>query len=300
MIYATSGREYFPNFRMPLVQSNDVILPKPGDGYYCFLCMESGTVSVRTGTAITYATAPLILLIGQDHGVDSVAAMDGQVQCLVFRPDALNANIDPNSAEPSLSGDPDYFFFKPFTEIPTPGHSCVTVKMGLFTQIENLCKKIDENLNGPQGAFWPCMTRSYLLELLILLERSRYAADNDSAFHVESGDEKTGEILDYLHTNYSKPLSLASLSGHFATNRTSLNSLFRSGCGLSVMAYLNKIRLDVAASLLRNTELPVTEVAWRAGFPDESYFSRSFRKRYGNPPAAYRKSFPNPYQHASS
>lgn len=299
-MYVTSGKEIYPTFKMPLVLRNGVILPNSGEGYFGFLCMESGTVSIRTGTEITYATAPLILLIGRDHRIDSVASKDGQVTSLAFRPDAMNANIDPNPAGQPVTRDPDYFFFNPFTSIAAPGYTCATVKMGLFTQVSHLCRKIDENLNVSQGSYWPCMTRSYLLELLILLERSRYATDNDSAFRVNSADERTCEILDYLHTNYSKPLSLASLSGHFATNRTTLNDLFRKGCGLSVMAYLNKIRLDVAASLLRNTELPVTEIAWRAGFPDESYFSRSFRKRYGNPPAAYRKSFPDPYHCATS
>lgn len=299
-MYATYGKEYFPEFGIPLVQQKSILLPKPDDGYYCLVCMESGTLSIRSGTAVTYATAPLVLLVGQAHQVDAVTARDGEVQCLVFRPEALNTNLIRNPADHAVSGDPDYFFLKPFTDIPSPGHSCLTVKMGLITQIGHLCNKIDDNLNVSQGSYWPCMTRSYLLELLILLERTRYATDGESSFRIESSDEKTGEILDYLHTNYSKPLSLASLSGHFATNRTSLNNLFRTGCGLSVMAYLNKIRLDVAASLLRNTELPVTEVAWRSGFPDESYFSRSFRKRYGKPPAVYRKSFPNPYQHVST
>lgn len=47
-------------------------------------------------------------------------------------------------------------------------------------------------------------------------------------------------------------------------------------------------RMLEAARLLRFTALTVGEVAFRAGFDDQLYFSRAFRRRYGEPPSAYR------------
>ena len=43
-----------------------------------------------------------------------------------------------------------------------------------------------------------------------------------------------------------------------------------------------------AARLLRFTDLTVGEVAFRAGFEDQLYFSRAFKRQYGDPPMSYR------------
>jgi AraC family transcriptional activator of pobA len=44
-----------------------------------------------------------------------------------------------------------------------------------------------------------------------------------------------------------------------------------------------------AARLLRFTDLTVGEVAFRAGFEDQLYFSRAFKRQYGQAPSAYRR-----------
>ncbi len=43
-----------------------------------------------------------------------------------------------------------------------------------------------------------------------------------------------------------------------------------------------------AARLLRYTDLTVGEVAFRVGFGDQLYFSRAFKRHYGEAPMSYR------------
>ena len=43
-----------------------------------------------------------------------------------------------------------------------------------------------------------------------------------------------------------------------------------------------------AARLLRFTDLTVGEIAFRAGFEDQLYFSRAFKRHYGQAPSTYR------------
>jgi AraC-like DNA-binding protein len=53
--------------------------------------------------------------------------------------------------------------------------------------------------------------------------------------------------------------------------------------------YLNDLRVGEAKNLLRETDLPLIEIASRVGFEDQSYFSRVFRNVVGISPGRYRR-----------
>ena len=53
--------------------------------------------------------------------------------------------------------------------------------------------------------------------------------------------------------------------------------------------YLAQVRLDAATDLLRDTALPVTLIAANVGYMSEAAFSRAFKRRYGTPPARWRR-----------
>ena len=63
---------------------------------------------------------------------------------------------------------------------------------------------------------------------------------------------------------------------------------FRRITGLSFGRYCLQARLSGAADLLANSDLPVTEVARRTGYCDDSHLHRHFRRHFGATPRAYR------------
>ncbi|MGN1366621.1 MAG: helix-turn-helix domain-containing protein, partial [Victivallis vadensis] len=68
-----------------------------------------------------------------------------------------------------------------------------------------------------------------------------------------------------------------------------LERLFRKNLGCTPLAYLTELRLTRSAELLNTTELPIVQVAGRAGFSDTGYFIRFFRKKYGLSPREFRR-----------
>ncbi len=62
----------------------------------------------------------------------------------------------------------------------------------------------------------------------------------------------------------------------FALNRNQINQIFHQGAGCTSMQYLLNLRMDLARSLLRNTELPQKEIALRCGFQDYGHFCKTF------------------------
>ena len=53
--------------------------------------------------------------------------------------------------------------------------------------------------------------------------------------------------------------------------------------------YIQRIRMEVAARLLRETELPINEIALRTGFSNPKYFSITFKQEFGKSPKAFRE-----------
>lgn len=58
---------------------------------------------------------------------------------------------------------------------------------------------------------------------------------------------------------------------------------------MSISDFIKQIRLEKAKELLLKTNIPINEVAYKVGYSDANYFSRSFSKIYGLPPSQFRQ-----------
>ena len=70
-----------------------------------------------------------------------------------------------------------------------------------------------------------------------------------------------------------------------------LSRLCRQAVGKGATAYIEEVVMDEACRMLAFTQLPVSEIGYRLGFADPSYFSKRFRKLHQNTPSAYRAQF---------
>jgi AraC-like DNA-binding protein len=68
-----------------------------------------------------------------------------------------------------------------------------------------------------------------------------------------------------------------------------LTRIFHREMGLSLWDYLSRLRIFLAADLLRRTDDTIQDIAYRTGFQDHAYFCRVFKKLYGVPPGQLRK-----------
>lgn len=97
-------------------------------------------------------------------------------------------------------------------------------------------------------------------------------------------------VLDLIHSEYSKQLSLGSIADKVYLSPAYLSTLFRRETGETFIRYLNHYRLDRAAELLVNTNRPVGAICRDVGYTGQSYFCLQFRDRFGCSPQQYRLS----------
>ena len=99
---------------------------------------------------------------------------------------------------------------------------------------------------------------------------------------------KINRAITYIHQNYEHPITTASLAEKFYMSEGYFCQLFKEVMKQSALDYLNGIRLEKAKHLLRGTDMSVSEIALRCGFSDANYFSRMYKKRYGEAPTQAR------------
>lgn len=101
--------------------------------------------------------------------------------------------------------------------------------------------------------------------------------------------ESIKNIQTYIRQHYSEPLTLDILSEHVHLNKYHISHEFKRYCGLSVVEYINSIRINEARMLLAESERSIAEVAEAVGFESLNYFYRVFQKYEKITPLQYRK-----------
>ncbi len=96
-------------------------------------------------------------------------------------------------------------------------------------------------------------------------------------------------VVEYVRTQYLKPLTLSETAALFGYTPGHLSVLFRRTTGLSFCDYVCMLRLERARGLLEQTDAPIQRVAELSGFQSLSYFTRRFKRALGCAPAQYRE-----------
>ena len=96
-------------------------------------------------------------------------------------------------------------------------------------------------------------------------------------------------IVGYLGEHFAEPLTLSAVAAQFGLSPQYFSTFFRENFGRTFTQHVNSLRIEQAARLLRETDLPVMEIAFNVGFDNFSYFIKRFREVYGVSPSHYRK-----------
>ena len=93
------------------------------------------------------------------------------------------------------------------------------------------------------------------------------------------------DTVEMMQNHVADTLPLTRLAEFAGVSPRQLNRLFHQELAVTTMAFYLELRLDLAKNLLRNTSLPVTEVALASGFSNPAHFSTAFRKNHGVSPS---------------
>lgn len=104
-----------------------------------------------------------------------------------------------------------------------------------------------------------------------------------------TGQDIVFDAVSYMAGHFTEELSLSRMTKDLGYSQFALSRVFSSVFHTNFNQYLNDLRLNCALGLLKNTSLPVTELAMNAGFTSLRTFNRAFKERFHMSPREYRK-----------
>jgi AraC-like DNA-binding protein len=113
--------------------------------------------------------------------------------------------------------------------------------------------------------------------------------DDEAGWLAGARDPMIGRALACLHRDPAFPWTIPELARRAGLSRTRFADRFRHFLGEPPMAYLMQWRLKQGAEMLESTDQSVAEIAAATGYGSESAFNRAFRRRFGCPPAQFRR-----------
>ena len=96
------------------------------------------------------------------------------------------------------------------------------------------------------------------------------------------------KAIHYMSNNFTKKITLEDVAAEIFLSSAYFSKIFKEQTGFNFSQYLNKLRIEKSKSLLRNSEIPLVDIAGMVGYEDQSYFSKVFKKITGNSPGKYR------------
>jgi AraC-like DNA-binding protein len=102
-------------------------------------------------------------------------------------------------------------------------------------------------------------------------------------------EQLINSALDIISSKHSDPaLNVNMIAETLNVHRSRLSRLFHEKMQVSLIDYIISLRINKAASLLRSSNLSISEIAKQTGYKDPDYFTKAFRKSTGKSPGEFR------------
>lgn len=97
------------------------------------------------------------------------------------------------------------------------------------------------------------------------------------------------ESLKHIHSFFTNKIDVPKLAKMEGLSSSRYITVFKNQTGKAPMEYVIDLRLQLATSLLENTNMTIKQISERVGYSDQYFFSRLFKKHIGISPQGYRK-----------
>ena len=107
-------------------------------------------------------------------------------------------------------------------------------------------------------------------------------------FRKDKDNQYVRSAIQYIATGFNRSLTLNEVAQYVKLSPNYFSTLFHDTTGISFSKYLNRVRVEESKRLLLSSDYTLAEIAVAVGFPDQSYFSKVFKKETNITPGMFR------------
>jgi YesN/AraC family two-component response regulator len=97
------------------------------------------------------------------------------------------------------------------------------------------------------------------------------------------------KILSFIEAQYHESITVERIAEEVYVSPSRLSHIIKDKLGITLTECISKVRVDKAKNLLREKELPISQIALEVGYPDQSYFTKVFKKVEKCTPQTFRE-----------
>lgn len=272
---------------------------------YKIVVLSEGTLTLKENNVKRLVSAPALMLV-TDNELAVANSKNMKATTVYFKPTEVREEF---TIDRIKSGEfenemgrtiyQDYLLVQSFAVDGNKSCKVIPLSLSAHAKIIKTIELMNVELQTQHDGYWPCRSRSYMMELLYFISYVCSAVDeattNKSTRHMDVNnsvsDDTVSEIMQYLSEHIGEKITLEDVMKEFSLNRNKLNELFIKETSMTCLNYLTRMRVNLAQIMLAETEIHISEIADRVGFEDPNYFVKVFKKHTGVTPSKYRSSF---------
>ncbi len=160
-----------------------------------------------------------------------------------------------------------------------------TITGGATLSFQNLCIYLIEKYYGKQIG--------NLAAKMFLVDKGKHSQLTYAIFSAQKshGDDEILNSQAFIEENGSQKLVVSKLAGKAAMAERTFIRRFKNATGNTPSEYIQRVKVELAKSLLEKDKIAVKEICYETGYEDQSYFRNVFKKYTGLTPADYKKQF---------
>jgi AraC-like DNA-binding protein len=216
------------------------------------------------------------------HHVVDFAGFDTRVVVVSFLPEFVYSLGSPSH---------DYAFLLPFySKLEDRPHVLKSQDTAADDAHSALARLLSCFFQNAENRFYRAGCKAYLLELLYYLATHFRESEVLRWEFIRKQERSLGlkKLFEHINAHSAERLSVQAAARLAGMNVPRFMKTFKQVAGMTLVAYLNHVRLTNAARLLRETNGSIAEIASAAGFSDQSYFDKRFKRAFGETPYEFR------------
>ena len=152
---------------------------------------------------------------------------------------------------------------------------------------DKVLKILNVMRNGEE--FYLEEAKGILLALLSEVARLNRSEEEENMEEKGKITNMIARSIDYISKYYMEDIRIGDLAKASHISETHFRRVFTSYMHMSPLEYINKVRIQTACEILKKTDEPISDIAYKCGFTTNSTFNRNFRQLMGMSPAEWRK-----------